>query len=665
MKRKGSLRVKIMLLIISSILFISATLGTLLYTKSSNLIKIIAENEIDRKIDVLNENVNSLIDSTEKMADIVISSGYLKKEMKEEDITKLYTYFESVKNTYPEIVNLIFSRPENLFIYPHNEAIADQVPGESQWFNDRLAEESDANWLAPYVDASTNEWVITYYKKIKENDKVIGFLELDVSLAHIEEMIATNKLGESGYLFIANDEGTIAIHNNKELIDTDIPDEELYELVSKNDKGSLIYNSIKEEKFVHFKKLTSDLNWKVVGITPASELFASLNALVGFILCSIAIVGILSIGVALVITNKIIRNINKFADGLMVMGEGDLTVQCDVKSNDEVGTMSSIFNEMVNSLGQLMGNTKKSCDIMTDKFNSLENISQQNILASNEITSSIEKIANGANDQAVETKEIVDNFEKLAQAMNGITNAISNVNNLFNDTKEINENGIKVVSNLLETTERSNKSTETVKDAIYQINLSSAEIDGIVNTINSIAEQTNLLALNASIEAARAGEMGKGFAVVADEVRKLAEESAASTTEIRNVINKVKIQSDTAVTEMEESQKIMEIQTQAVKMTGDSFNGIYNSIENLSKNIDNIEVLNENMINIKDTVEQVVKGLAVKAEENSEATEQMSAFTEEQLATMNEMSNIISELILSVETLNSEISIFKIEKNEE
>ena len=349
----------------------------------------------------------------------------------------------------------------------------------------------------------------------------------------------------------------------------------------------------------------------------------------------------------------------------MVMGEGDLTVQCDVKSNDEVGTMSSIFNEMVNSLGQLMGNTKKSCDIMTDKFNSLENISQQNILASNEITSSIEKIANGANDQAVETKEIVDNFEKLAQAMNGITNAISNVNNLFNDTKEINENGIKVVSNLLETTERSNKSTETVKDAIYQINLSSAEIDGIVNTINSIAEQTNLLALNASIEAARAGEMGKGFAVVADEVRKLAEESAASTTEIRNVINKVKIQSDTAVTEMEESQKIMEIQTQAVKMTGDSFNGIYNSIENLSKNIDNIEVLNENMINIKDTVEQVVKGLAVKAEENSEATEQMSAFTEEQLATMNEMSNIISELILSVETLNSEISIFKTEKNEE
>ena len=67
----------------------------------------------------------------------------------------------------------------------------------------------------------------------------------------------------------------------------------------------------------------------------------------------------------------------------------------------------------------------------------------------------------------------------------------------------------------------------------------------------------------------------------------------------------------------------------------------------------------------KDTVEQVVKGLAVKAEENSEATEQMSAFTEEQLATMNEMSNIISELILSVETLNSEISIFKTEKNEE
>ena len=60
----------------------------------------------------------------------------------------------------------------------------------------------------------------------------------------------------------------------------------------------------------------------------------------------------------------------------------------------------------------------------------------------------------------------------------------------------------------------------------------SAQIGGIVATIDEIADQTNLLALNAAIEAARAGDAGRGFAVVADEVRKLAERSGAATKEI-------------------------------------------------------------------------------------------------------------------------------------
>jgi methyl-accepting chemotaxis protein len=85
----------------------------------------------------------------------------------------------------------------------------------------------------------------------------------------------------------------------------------------------------------------------------------------------------------------------------------------------------------------------------------------------------------------------------------------------------------------------------------------------ILEIIKRVAQQTNLLGLNAAIEAARAGEYGRGFSVVAQEVRKLADESNKSLQHINDMLNKFRNLVEQVSKNVEQSNVITQEQANA------------------------------------------------------------------------------------------------------
>ena len=251
-----------------------------------------------------------------------------------------------------------------------------------------------------------------------------------------------------------------------------------------------------------------------------------------------------------VIGNPIIK-MSKIAKRIC---DGDLDVEIQCESNDEIGKLAQSFSKMVIAIKSYISEISSILgDISNGNLNcSIEEEYKGNFI---EIRKSLENIIRSLNDIfeniGQSTIEVKANSEKAAEMAELLSDGSKNekdaVRELYVSIDQINKQVNKNADNAIDTSTITNALAENIDNsnimmdkvikAMEDIEDCSNSITSIMNTINDIAERTNLLALNAAIEAARAGDLGSGFAVVADEVKSLASQSADAARETNNIVN--------------------------------------------------------------------------------------------------------------------------------
>lgn len=364
--------------------------------------------------------------------------------------------------------------------------------------------------------------------------------------------------------------------------------------------------------------------------------------------------------ITLLFSNVVLAPFQRIQEQLKKLSDMDFEENLSIKTGDHLEDYMTDLNHIKEKMKKDFLFLKGGTDDMHNFTMKFSQVAEDMKEVSQGISDLVQEVASGAVHQAEETEksvyilnENIDNLNRLAEeevhSQKQLEIAVADIRKSFGQVQ-------RIAAALLE-----------IKDDFSRVNHQGEDLSKrahdimeIVTTVAQISDQTNLLALNAAIEAARAGEMGKGFTVVAQEIRNLAEDSKNAVKTINEGllafiadVTKMIEQVANQFHRLEDSNKTLDAVAKDNEKATDEITKVAKKI------IELVDALSSEAQKISD-VFQNIHSLAAIAEENSAASQEMSANVVQYSSRIGDLIDYIQQLDSLTGNLKSELKKYKI-----
>ena len=289
--------------------------------------------------------------------------------------------------------------------------------------------------------------------------------------------------------------------------------------------------------------------------------------------------------------------------------EGDLTVRANLDSM-ELSTVADLFNAIIDNLQEIAIETKQS----TNQVGSSLKQNEEAILL----------LAEEAIAEAQETRDTLMSVEQMSRSIQAVAKNASQAENIADDTYNTVLNSTNdmdlTVDSILELRTTVGETAKKMK----RLGESSQKISQAVSFIEEIALRTNVLAINASVEAGRAGEYGQGFTIVAEQVGALAEQSAAATKEIANIVAVIQAETQEVNQAMESGTSQVVETTRLVESTKQSLGKVLEKSQEINQLMGSISQTTVSQANTSQSVTNLMQKIANLSETASISSKEVA-----------------------------------------